>query len=202
MTRLIGLTGKSGAGKGAVCSIFKKHGFPVIDADRVYHEMLQESNACTSELISAFGCGIAAENGGVDRKALSRAVFASEDVQSALHTLNGITHKYIMANVKELLLEYGKKGASAVVFDAPQLFEAGADRLCDVVLGIIAEDDVCVQRIIERDGIDEQTARRRLAAQHDNAFFKERCDAVIENNYRDIQPLSLEVCRFIETLGV
>ena len=202
MSLLIGLTGRSGAGKSAACRVFLEHGIPCIDADRVYHEMLQESNACTSDLIAAFGNGIATDGGGVDRKALSRVVFSRTDVAAALHTLNTITHKYIMANVKKLLQGYHSEGKKAVVFDAPQLFEAGADADCDVILGIIAEDEVCVRRIMARDGIDAQAASRRLSAQHDNSFFKARCHAVIENNSDDAEQLAREVCRFIKTLGV
>ena len=62
MNRLIGLTGKSGAGKGVVCDAFRKRGIPCIDADRVYHEMLLEDNACTKKLIATFGSGIAADD--------------------------------------------------------------------------------------------------------------------------------------------
>jgi dephospho-CoA kinase len=199
MNRLIGLTGKSGAGKGVVCDAFRKRGIPCIDADRVYHEMLLEDNACTKELIATFGSGIAAEVG-VDRRALSRTVFASENVEKALHTLNGITHKYIMAKVLEMVQAYHQSGHALVVFDAPQLFEAGAERFCDVILGVTADDDVCMRRIMARDGIDGQTARRRLEAQHDTAFFQSHCHAVIENNGNDPLEVCGKVDRFIKSL--
>lgn len=201
MTKVIGLTGRSGAGKGAVCDIFAHYGIPSIDTDALYHEILAEKGACTSELASAFGNDVLDENGLIDRKKLAERVFGKPNTDALLHTLNGITHKYIMAKTREQVLYFREHGAVAVLIDAPQLFEAGAERECDLVLGILAPTDVCLERIVRRDHIERDAAHRRLSAQHDDAFFRERCDAVIENN-GDIDMLKESVCRFLTEFGV
>ena len=75
-----------------------------------------------------------------------------------------------------------EKGASALLLDAPQLFEARADRLCDVTVAVLSDRDLCLSRIMERDGLCHEAAAARLLAQKSDDFFKARCDAVLYNN--------------------
>ena len=201
MTKIIGLTGKSGAGKGAACAIFQKHGIPCVDTDAVYHKILQSKNACTAELAENFGSGILKRDGSVDRIALRMAIMEHENTQARLHTLNTITHKYIMAKTREIVQSHRETGAPAVVIDAPQLFEAGVEKECDIVLGILSDDAHCIERILERDHIPKQAAVKRLQARHDNSYFKSRCDAVIENN-GDLDTLERDICQFLREYQV
>ena len=201
MTKIIGLTGKSGAGKGAACAIFEKHGIPTVDTDAVYHAILRGKNACTEELVAAFGEEILSPDGGVSRPALREAVFGHTDTKTRLHTLNTITHKYIMAKVHEMVHRHAEQNAPAVVIDAPQLFEAGIQDECDTVLAVCADDAVCLSRILRRDSIEEKDALRRLAAQHDDDFFASHCDAVIYNN-GDLAPLERDICQFLRDFKV
>ena len=172
MTKLIGLTGRSGAGKSAAAEILLELGYPVINADAVYHALIAQSSPCTEELLESFGKEIAGENGGIDRKKLAMRVFGHENTPKLLHTLNEITHKYIMADIRNLVQDYRERSVPAVILDAPQLFEAGADRECDAILGIIASDAVCIERITKRDGISSEAAARRLEAQHPSDYFR------------------------------
>lgn len=201
MTKIIGLTGRSGSGKGAVCAIFARHGIPSVDTDAVYHEILATHGACTDELAAAFGTDILDGNGLVDRKKLAATVFGKPNTDALLNRLNAITHKYIMTKTHEAVRALADAGAAAVLIDAPQLFEAGVDRECDLLLGIVASPDLCVERITARDGIDKEAASRRLISQHDDAFFRAHCDAVIENT-ADLEALERAVCQFIDTYGV
>ena len=201
MTKIIGLTGKSGSGKGAVCEIFARHGIPSVNTDAVYHDILANGGDCTNELVAAFGKQILDGDGRVCTKKLASTVFGHKNTEELLHTLNAITHKYIMAKTRDLVRNFANEGAPAVLIDAPQLFEAGVERECDLVLGVIASPTLCVERITSRDGIDEIAALRRLAAQHDDAYFKAHCDAVIENT-DDLATLERAVCQFIEQYGV
>ena len=201
MTKVIGLTGRSGAGKGAACEIFKKHGIPTIDTDAVYHEILAEKGACTDELVAAFGKEILNEHGLVERKLLAARVFGKENTQGLLHSLNDITHKYIMAKVWATVQVHRENGARAVLIDAPQLFEAGVERECDLTLGVIAPDALCIRRIMARDGISKESAAKRLAAQHGNDYFRKHCTAVIENAGTHAE-LEAQICQFLKDFGV
>lgn len=180
--KILGLTGPSGAGKGAVCAIFAKYGIPCIDTDAVYHQLLAESDALTAELADAFGTAILDADGKVDRKKLGAAVFGKENTTELLHTLNHITHKYVMAKTWEIVHDLEKEGAKAVLIDAPQLFEAGWESRCDKIIGVLADRDTRLARIIARDGIDRDAALRRINAQREDAFFRRSCHTILENN--------------------
>ncbi len=201
MTKIIGITGRSGAGKGACCEIFQKYGIPAIDTDAVYHELLSRKGACTDELVGAFGKKILNENGLVERKKLAARVFGKENTEALLHTLNSITHKYIMAKTWDTVQVHRKNGARAVLIDAPQLFEAGVEKECDLTLGVIAPDALCIERIMARDGISRENAAKRLAAQHDNDYFRAHCTAVIENAGTQAE-LEAQICQILKNLGV
>ena len=201
MTKIIGLTGRSGAGKGAVCAILKAHGIPAIDTDTVYHEILNQKGACTAELVAAFGDEILNEQGLVERKKLAARVFGKENTSALLHTLNAITHKYIMAKTREMVQVHCQNGARAVLIDAPQLFEAGVEKECDLTIGVIAPDALCTERIMARDGISRENAQKRLAAQHDNNYFRQHCTAVVENAGSPAE-LEAQICQILKKFGV
>jgi dephospho-CoA kinase len=201
MTRIIGLTGRSGSGKHEVSVILEKHGIPCLDTDAIYHALLQEKNDCTAELASTFGTQILNENGLVDRKRLSNTVFGKENTPALLHTLNKITHKYIMARTYELVREHEKNNAKAVVIDAPLLFEAEVDKECDLTLAVLAPQNICISRIMARDAITEDAARRRLAAQHQDDFFVSHCTATVTND-GDLENLERQIIQFLKKHGV
>ncbi len=194
--KIIGLTGGSGAGKSLAASIFRKNGIPVVDADAVYHDILQSQNPCTEELTLAFGSSILMPSGGVDRRKLREAVLRRENTSALLHTLNTITHKYIMAKTEELLQSHANEGAQIALLDAPLLFEAGAERICDTVIGVLAERDLRLARIMKRDGISTNDATTRLNAQKDDTFFLEQCDVIFYNNGSPAD-LERQICEFL-----
>lgn len=180
--KIIGLTGQTGAGKGYVDAILAKHGIPFVDTDAVYHEILDAGGDCTEELTVAFGRKILGADGKVNRAALAKTVFGHEDSPALLHTLNEITHKYVMSETKKRLAVFRETGADAAVIDAPLLFEAKIDTWCDVIIGVLADRETRIARIMARDHLRREDAVKRVDAQHDDGFFRERCTFVLENN--------------------
>ena len=189
--KIVGLTGGSGTGKGTVAKIFAEYGIPSVDTDAVYHELLENDRELNLELAAAFGAGILGEGGKVNRKLLAATVFGKENTPALLHTLNQITHKYVMSETKKRLAEYANTAPAALI-DAPLLFEAGLDSWCEVVIGVLADRETRIQRVMKRDGIDRAAAIRRIDAQPDDNFFRERCNIVLENN-GDLANLQKEV---------
>ena len=195
--KIIGLTGGSGAGKGEVCAILQKYGIPSVNTDAVYHELLLTDTALINELTDAFGNGILDETGTISRKRLAAAVFEGEGHTKRLHTLNAITHKYIMAKTWDLMKSFRESGARAAVIDAPQLFEAGVDRQCDILLAVVASPNIRIARITARDGISAETAQKRLAAQHNDDYYRSHCHYILEND-ADTATLEKDVQRFLK----
>jgi dephospho-CoA kinase len=195
---VIGLTGPTGAGKGAVASIFAQYGIPVINADRVYHELITPPSSCLQELVEAFGKQILLADGSLDRRALGGIVFNDP---AARERLNSITHRYVMEEVKGQMERLRREGVPVAVFDAPQLFEAGAQRACGAVVSVLAERGLRLERIITRDNLSAEAAMRRILAQKSDEFFKTHSDYIIENN-GTLETLSPQVHRILLALGV
>ena len=176
---VFGLTGPSGSGKGEVADIFASFGIPVLDADRIYHQLLLPPSPCLGELVRHFGKGILAPDGTLNRHALADIVFSDP---AELAELNRISHIYVMQTVRRKLEHLQNEGVSAVVFDAPQLFEAGADKDCNIIVSVLSDRALRIRRICARDGISEAAAEKRADAQKSEAFFRANSDYIVENN--------------------
>ena len=185
-TVLIGICGRSGAGKSYVCSVFSSFGGFHIDTDKVYHKLLEPKRGrlspCAKSLASEFGEDVL-DGLTVDRKALGAIVFSDPE---KLHRLNEITHAYIL---KETVRIAERCGAPFALVDAPVLFESGFDKMCDFTVCVIADDRTCVARIKKRDGVSAAEARRRLAAQLSSEELAAKCDFAIDNSeHTDVTP--------------
>lgn len=179
---VLGLTGPSGAGKGALARAFAEFGVPSLDTDAIYHQLLIPPSPCLDDLVDAFGPDILTEAGELNRPALAAVVFA-EGASPALHqTLNRITHRFILDETRARLRKYGEEGKFAVLVDAPLLYESGFDGECHRVIAVVAPRDLRLTRIMARDGIGSDAAEARFRAQKDDTFYTERADFVVCND--------------------
>ena len=196
---IIGLCGSSGSGKGYVCRAFAAHGVAYIDTDLVYRERVLSSSGCVGELTKEFGNEIL-ENGAVSKPRLAKIVFEGEGASARLGRLNEITHKYIRIETDALVSKYKEEGYSAVLIDAPVLFESGFDKMCHVTVCVTATLEEKLARILERDGIDRQSAMARLATQLSEDELRARCTYEIHNSVdSDVDGQILEI---LKDLGV
>lgn len=194
---LVGLTGQTGSGKTTVGRLLKRLGYPVIDADLAAREVTEKGSPVLKELAEAFGEDILQEDGELDRKLLASRAFSSKD---KTELLDSITHPAIIKLMDEKAQNEFDNGAKAVVLDASQLFEAGMDDECKLVVSVVAPDSWRMKRIMERDSIDESAAKERMAAQHDRQFFIDHSDYVIHNTgtLRDLSNQAREISQYIE----
>lgn len=155
---VIGLAGGIASGKSLVASCFEHFGAIVLDADRVGHEVLKEP-AVIAAIVAQWGPGLL-KDGEIDRIALARIVFdpKSED-SSQLERLEQITHPRIGQRIREQLAQLESE-AIAVVLDAPVMFKAGWDRLCDKIVFVEADPSIREQRAGQRGWPHEELARR------------------------------------------
>lgn len=186
--KIIGLTGQSGAGKGTVAKIFSDHGIPHVNCDEIYHSMLKGGSDCTNALSAEFGCEILNADGSVDRKKLGQVVFSGEGHKERLEKLNRISHSFVLARCRELIKLYEDEGRTAVIIDAPTLFESGFNRECDVIIAVTAPYEIRLNRITERDGLAESKVKERFDNQLSETFFEENAHYVIRND-EDISAL-------------
>lgn len=171
------MTGTSGAGKGYLSSFLEKDdSIYVIDTDSVYHRMIEGPSECTDAIKAEFGDSVVSANGGIDRKALADIVFSDK---RRLQALNRIAHIQILNKCRSIMLECG---CPIVIIDAPQLFESGFDKECDIIVGVTADKNIRIDRIMKRDRIDHNAALQRINNQHSDGWFKDKCDIIIVNN--------------------
>jgi dephospho-CoA kinase len=154
---VVGLTGRYCAGKGAAARAFAQRGFRVLDADAINHEVLAEQ---AGRVIAAFGDGVRAADGGVDRRALGRIVFPDP---AARGRLEAILYPAITARILRSIAEEG----GDVLIDAPLLQRAGLDAICDAVVFVEAPVPVRLLRAIRRDSLTLRDAWIRINAQKD-----------------------------------
>lgn len=172
----IGLTGPTGAGKGYVCEKLKALGFKIISADEMARQVVEKNSPILPILAKEFGQDII-ENGELNRQLLASRAFLSKD---KTEKLNSIMHPAII----ELCVS---KADGLTVFDAPQLFEAGAQNLCYKIVSVLASRETRIKRIVERDSITTQQALQRMSAQYDDEFFKANSDFVIYNDNENVE---------------
>lgn len=176
--KIIGICGSSGSGKSTVCDYFDELGVPILDCDRIYHELVNTPSDCLAEIISEFGQDFL-KDGRLDRKKLGKIVFSDP---MKLSRLNEISHRHVKLKLEQEFEKMSNEGFSACVIDAPMLFEAELDKRCDAVIAVVADEAAQIQRICVRDGIDVQNAMKRLANQISATELMERADYVIKNH--------------------
>ena len=184
---IVGLTGASGSGKGYLCSLLDDTDICIIDTDRVYHNMISSPSPCVDALVAAFGEEIRNDNGGIDRAKLGGIVFSSKE---KLELLNSIAHSFIRERCNEIM---DSCGAKVVILDAPVLFESGFDSMCDVTLGVVASEELRIERIINRDSISRERACARIRNQHVDDWFRQKCDIIIENDGTELKGKAKEL---------
>ena len=191
-TFIIGITGGSGCGKTTLLNIIRDKGGLVLDCDAIYHELLKTDKAMLSAIDARFP-GVV-ENGQLNRKKLGSIVFADK---SALLDLNAITH----AAVKQEVLRRLESAPDLAAIDAIGLFEGNLAELCHVTVAVTAPTGDRIRRLMARDGISEEYARSRIAAQPPDAWFREKCAVVLENN-SNLDAFATKCLAFLTHIGI
>lgn len=196
MPFVLGLTGGTGSGKSSLRPIFEKYGYVYIDTDKLARKVTDPDLPYLSRIIRVFGKNEVCKGEELDRHALAKKAFSSS-VSTAV--LNLLTHPAIIEMSLDIIKECGENGKA--VIDAPLLFEAGMDKLCNAVLAVIAPTEKRIERIKARDGISEEEAKLRIERQHDDSFFTENCDYVLVNDF-DFAALEEKAKQLIESLAM
>lgn len=174
----IGLTGGIGSGKSTVSSRLAELGAFIVDADLVAREIVEPGQPALAELAEAFD-GVLNPDGTLNRAELARQAFATPE---ATKKLNAITHPRIRARTEELFKQGRESGAEVLVYDMPLLIENGEVNKVDHVLVVDAPDELRIERLVQHRGLDEDDARRRIAAQIDRETRLGAADTVLDNS--------------------
>ncbi len=173
---VIGLAGGIGAGKSAAAAALQSLGCVVADADTLAKAAL-DAEHIRSQVVEWWGAGILDAEGRVDRAAIASIVFEQPD---ALEQLEGLIHPEVDAQ-RQAIFAAAPEGTRAFVIDAPLLFEADLDSLCDVVIFIDASRETRLARVAETRGWDARELDRREVRQLALDSKRSQADHVVVN---------------------
>ena len=191
---VIGITGGTGAGKTSLLRALEKQGACVLDCDAVYHEMLKTDEELRGALKEAFGGAIFRSDGSVDVHAIGLIVFGDT---GRLAALDALVKKYVP---REIARRMAETDANLIGLDAIKLMECGLGAICDASVAVTAPVEVRVKRIMTRDGITEEYARSRIAAQQDAEYFRARCGYEFVNDLPTAAEAASAAEDFIHTI--
>ncbi len=175
MVLRIGLTGGIGSGKTTVAKVFETLGIPVYYADDAAKKLMNTNKELKAAIIKNFGAGSYA-NGEIDRKYMATLVFNDKE---KLELLNSLTHPATIRDAGEWIK---KQTSTYIIKEAALLFESGADKNLDYVIGIDAPLKLRIKRVIARDGTSKEEIMKRIDRQMDEKKKMKRCDFVIIND--------------------
>jgi dephospho-CoA kinase len=194
---VIGLIGGIGGGKSAAAAALAARGAVVIDADAVGHETLRRPEIAR-RVAERFGPEIISADGGIDRGALGRIVFADP---SARRDLEAIVHPPMFEEFGRRIAEARDRGeAPLIVLDAAILLESGWDRACDAVVFVDAPREVRLDRVRRGRGWSDEVLTRREAAQWPLDRKKARAHHVLPND-GDLALLEAGIDRLLPELA-
>jgi dephospho-CoA kinase len=187
----IGLTGGIGSGKSTVSALLASRGAVIVDADRIAREVVEPGTPGLAAVAEAFGDGVLAPDGSLDRPALAAVVFSDP---AARARLDGIVHPLVRDRAVQLTAD--APADAVLVNDVPLLVETGQAGSYDLVLVVEADLDTRLARLVER-GLPEPDARARIAAQATDEQRRAVADVVLDNSGTRGQ-LADQVTRFWE----
>jgi dephospho-CoA kinase len=174
----VGLTGGIATGKTFCLGRFAALGVPVIDADLLAREALADGSPGLALVAARFGRSVIERDGSLDRAALAAIVFAD---RTARADLESIVHPEVYRRISEWFANQ-PAGTGVAMADIPLLFETGHEHDFDRVIVCACEPFEQLRRLIERDGLSEEAARARLAAQWPISEKAARADYVIRTD--------------------
>lgn len=177
---VIGLTGNIASGKSTAAKILQEFGCLVIDADQVGRDVIEPGQPAYVQLKQAFGEDYFLPDGKLNRKKLGSYVFASPQ---ALTVLNDITHPAIRLELlRRIQRQQEKKPQQVIVIEAAVLLEANMQSLADCLWLVVAEDEIRLQRAMERDNLSAALVKDRMNRQMPQQEKMKYADYIVHNN--------------------
>lgn len=179
--KVIGIVGGMGAGKSTVIALMGElQPLSYISADLIGHEILLKGNKGYAPIIEAFGTDILDESGEIVRYKLGQAVFGNAE---HVAKLNAITHPIITQQIIDRIAYFNRTAPGRhIILEAALLLESGLVDLTDVVIAVYADPNLRVERIKQREQLDESHILERFKAQKDWDEIKAAADFIIDNS--------------------
>jgi len=179
MALIIGLTGGIASGKSTVASMLKKGGIPVIDADVESRLAVEKGEEAYDRIVNHFSKNILLEDGSIDRAKLGEIIFNNNEERMKL---NEIVHPAVRKRMLQKKEHAENNGEPVIILDIPLLFESEFTELVDKTLLVFVDEDIQLQRLMERNHYSRQEALARIHSQMPLTEKKRLADVIIDNN--------------------
>ncbi|WP_338777542.1 dephospho-CoA kinase [Metabacillus sp. FJAT-52054] len=179
MTLVIGLTGGIASGKSTVSSLLKELGFPIVDADVIAKEAVDQGKPAYSKIAEVFGHRVLQPDGAIDRAQLGSEIFADPEKRKML---NEIVHPEVRKEMIRQRDESIQQGSKAVILDIPLLFESKLTHFADKSLLVYVTPETQLERLMKRNGYTQKEAQQRIDSQMPLDEKKSLADEVLDNN--------------------
>lgn len=176
--RVLGLTGGIGSGKSMVAQMFARLGAVVVDADQLAREVVEPGQPALQEIAATFGPDMLLPDGRLDRPKLAGVIFANPAERAKL---DAITHLRIRARMDEEI-KVRQSVPGVLIVDIPLLYENERTKSVEKVIVVWVDPQTQLRRIRQRDGLSDEAARQRIAAQMPLDAKRARADHVIDNS--------------------
>jgi dephospho-CoA kinase len=159
----VGLTGSIAVGKSFVCRVFRELGCHIIDADLIARDVVRAGTEGLRQIVDEFGPEILLPDGELDRKKLGDIVFADD---AKRQRLNSIVHPLVIEEQDREIRKIEKRSPDGIVIvDAALMIESGGYKRFEKLIVVFCGPEIQLQRLMKRDGLTEDEARRRIGAQ-------------------------------------
>lgn len=191
----VGLTGGIGCGKSTAVDAFRDLGAMIIDADQVARDIVEPGTKALTEIAELFGDNILLENGGLDRSRLKRIIFSpTKEAEQALANLEKITHPIISEEIKSRMDWASKRNSDFpyILIDIPLLVEKEYESMFDRIVVVDCSAEQQVERVKNRDGMDEETILKIIEQQATREQREEVATDILDNS-KDVEHLLSQV---------
>ena len=178
MTKIVGITGGIASGKSTVVAQLRKHGYQVIDADQVVHDLQKKGGRLYQALFDWLGDAILQDNGELDRQALGQAIFGNQEMMAKSSALqNDIIRQELAQRRQELA-----KTESLFFMDIPLLIELDYVGWFDAIWLVVVDDETQLNRLMARNHLTLAEAKKRMASQMPTKEKLAYADHILDNN--------------------
>lgn len=175
MTFVLGVTGSIATGKSTVVDVFKAHQIPVVDGDVVARKIVEPGQPALRAVVEYFGQQILQEDGTLDRQKLGEIVFNEPKERLKLDTiLDPYLRGAIIGDIKS-------HDEPLVIADIPLMFEKGYEDAMDQVAVVYVPREIQLERLMSRDGLDEETAMKKIQSQMSIEAKAHKADIIFNN---------------------
>ena len=195
MTKIIGITGGIASGKSTVVAEIRKHGYQVIDADQVVHELQAKGGKLYQALCNWLGTDILQENGELDRKKLGQLIFSSKDMlEKSSRLQNGIIREELARRRDELA-----KTQKVFFMDIPLLIEHDYMEWFDDIWLVHLDEKTQLERLVMRNHFSKEEAKKRMASQMSTEAKKPYADKLRDNS-GDLTEIKAQINQLLQEL--